>query len=724
MIRRRFSIGILSVLFLLSSLNLTLPANAIMNGQVVLNSSRVVPIFLLENENAPQPTNTVAFTGFLYSSRIVFTAIPDFGFDGTGNQFKRNFGAIYVGKPGSDISDIEGRVKVIKRFNSKQFRFESSQLDEFGILVLEKDLINANPYPLLTEDKERELAQSAQITGYGEYRDHCPPGKKPPCREKLFEPSSKPRTVNVSIFTQTRIEAVVGYKQPQLRNQYFFYNQANPQAGAVCFGDQGAPIIGEYRLKGIYIGQMSSAVRIYGCGRGVDYDGKGGIHYASPVYKHLGLIREAEAFVDAEKKATMQPEEDLSSIIPSGQSVVSLKTTKSYEHDNEKVQVNYTGDVNHLKSKPTGFRFFNGYEGTLLQVSQISLANADCTNPSITQLDCTFPNFNPYKNILIKNKKQGVTLQVAPYNNAGQGPISPGVNMHEPVWTSRFASIDFVDSEKVIKDIYGTNLGSFNLGGLRSKSTESKAKLRFVFQGPRLPKGVAPKITFTKDKNSQKSKKYRMKLAGYKYQDEMHQFDYESSEKVKFTGDSKFYAEFEIVDELGFRRGGTSDFFTYGYNMNWVCSSLGLSSTFVRSTTKLSYATALGAFSMANILDELPAADKLGKVQFLKKFFRSPETILGWGLRAIEASEAPGGINFKIYLQEEAKAIGKELTESFAKQVIRQSSFATPGAVPVTTYNMLVTVEDGIYLVYDYFRQVDDWNQQNAELITEICAKS
>ncbi len=135
-------------------------------------------------------------------------------------------------------------------------------------------------------------------------------------------------------------------------------------------------------------------------------------------------------------------------------------------------------------------------------------------------------------------------------------------------------------------------------------------------------------------------------------------------------------------------------------------------------------ATALGAFSMVNIYEELPGADKLGKLQFLKKFFKSPEFWLERGLRAIEATEAPGGINFKIYLQEEAKDIGKELTESFAKQVIRQSSFATPGTVPVFTHNFLVTVEDGIYLVYDYFSQVDDWNQQNAELITEKCAKS
>jgi hypothetical protein len=633
---------------------------------------------------------------------------------------------MYVGKPGSRTTDKSGRVKVLKAFYPNS---GNAELDDFVVLVLEKDLVSVEPFPLLQMGQESSVRE-ASVRGYGEYQDRCGPGAQGPCPEKPT--SDVPRQINVNVIPLSQAENLVGYERPQLSSQIILQNAKSAQDGVVCRGDTGSPVIGNLGGTGVYLGAASRSMNGKICGAvGVEkvdrdkpkvstsFDGIAGITHIAPVYRYSGVINEAQVF--ATQTPTPTP---TSSIIPSGQSVVSLKTTKSYEHDNEKVQVNYTGDANHLKSKPTGFRFFNGYEGTLLQVSQISLANAECTNPSITQLECTFPNFNPYKNIRIK--KQGVTLQVAPYNNAGQGPLSPGVNMLEPVWTSRSASIGFVDGEKVLKDIYGTDFRSWNLGGMLSKSTESKAKLRFVFQGPRLPNPevTKPKVTFTKDKNSQKSKKYRMILAGYKYQDGMHQIEYESWEKVKFTGDSKFYAEFEIVDELGFRRAGISDFFTYGYNMNWVCSFYGLSSTVVRSTTKLSFKTAIAAFKMANVYTELPGADKLGKAQFLKNFFTSPKFIFERGLSAIEASEEPGGINFKIYLQEEAKGIGEGLTASFAKQVIRQSSFATQGTLPVFTYNFLVTVEDGIYLIYDYFRQVDDWNQQNAELITEICAKS
>jgi hypothetical protein len=35
----------------------------------------------------------------------------------------------------------------------------------------------------------------------------------------------------------------------------------------------------------------------YACGASDGYDGKGGISYASPVYKHLDIIKEAEEFV-------------------------------------------------------------------------------------------------------------------------------------------------------------------------------------------------------------------------------------------------------------------------------------------------------------------------------------------------------------------------------------------------------------------------------------------
>jgi hypothetical protein len=710
----------LTLVSILLSVLVTPSANSVPGGVTYTGETRVVPIFTVSQAGGGQPTQ-VSSSGFLYSSRIVFTAgVQDRLFD----QAK---GGMYVGKPGSRTTDKSGRVKVLKAFYPNS---GNAELDDFVVLVLEKDLVSVEPFPLLQMGQESSVRE-ASVRGYGEYQDRCGPGAQGPCPEKPT--SDVPRQINVNVIPLSQAENLVGYERPQLSSQIILQNAKSAQDGVVCRGDTGSPVIGNLGGTGVYLGAASRSMNGKICGAvGVEkvdrdkpkvstsFDGIAGITHIAPVYRYSGVINEAQVF--ATQTPTPTP---TSSIIPSGQSVVSLKTTKSYEHDNEKVQVNYTGDANHLKSKPTGFRFFNGYEGTLLRVSQISLANAECTNPSITQLECTFPNFNPYKNILIKNKKQGVTLQVAPYNNAGQGPISPGVNMHEPVWTSRSASIDFVDREKVIKDIYGTDFWSWNLGGMRSKSTESKAKLRFVFQGPRLPNPevTKPKVTFTKDKNSQKSKKYRMILAGYKYQDGMHQIEYESWEKVKFTGDSKFYAEFEIVDELGFRRAGISDFFTYGYDMDWYCSIPSWSLRSVRTTEKVALKTYIAGFNAVNRAVGSVTFDKVNLPNFLKEFFNSPEFVAERALSAIEASEGPDGFHFKVYLKEQAADIGKELTTSFTKKVIRQSKYKAQGNLPIVVYDFVLTVQDAKSLMNLYFYQVDDWIDQNAELITENCAK-
>ena len=726
----RMWISAITLLLFLANLSFV-PAHAIMNGQIVQNSSRVVPIFLSPDESSAQLSKTVAYTGFLYSSRIVFTAIPDYDFDGNGNKIEKNSPFIYVGKPGSDISDTSGRVKVIKRLYSQSFRFEGSKLGEFGILILEKDLISARPFPLLTKDMEIEVGKNVavNITGYGEFQDQCSGGQQPPCSDKLFEPSSKPRSVTVSRLRLSDIESILDYKQPQLRNEMVFYNHQNPRSGAICFGDKGAPIIGEYRFKGVYLGQMSSAVRLYGCGRGVDFDGKGGIHYASPVYEHVGLIRDAEAFVLAQSKVKVKAGVDPAISLLAGTTTVSLKTSKATRHEGEQVELFYRGDFSDKDSTPEGFRFFNGYGGNLLQVTQIPLSKANCTTyKSKTTLKCSFPDFNPYAKILIN--KSEVALHAAPYNRLGQGPLSPGVNMHEPIWTSKPSGsmIGFIDNEKVIKDIYGSDFLSRNLGGFRSRSTESKAKANFVFQGPPLSEGVRPKIIFTETGYTKKSITHEMVLT-YNYRDEHHQFEYESRGKIKFAGDSKFNAELQIVDESGFVRGKERIFFTYGYKMNWKCSITSQIASPVRIGAKLSLKTMIIGFKAINIYEDLLPVEKKGKASFLKKFFKSPEFIAERGLAAIEATEQyDGKVNFKIYVKDyvkdEAIDISKELTESLLKKVIKESSIGqTSGNAEIFAYNFLVSADDSIKLLSDYFGQIDDWQKQNAEEIIEVCAK-
>lgn len=712
---------IIAIAFTFSSLNLSLPANAIMDGQIVQTSSRVVPIFILPNESDPQPTSTVAFTGFLYSSRIVFTAIPEIGFDGNGNRTTRNPAAIYVGKPGSDISDTTGRVKVLKSFYSKQFRFEDGKLDEFGILVLEKDLVTANPFTLLTESMQRELAKTVKITGYGEYRDQCPPGGQPPCREKLFEPSSKPRAVTVNQVSISEIESLVGYKQPQLRNQMIFYNRANPRAGAVCFGDSGAPIIGEYRFKDVYLGQMSSAVRIYGCGRGEGYDGKGGIHYASPVYKHVELIRAAEAFVQAQKKITVKTEGDASSALFIGSTSVLLKTTKSAEHENEKVEVVYEGDLSDPSSNPAGFRFFNGYGGDLIQVSQILMSNAKCSKLSATKLKCAFPSFNPYKNILIK--KSGVALHAAPYNKAGQGPLSPSVTMHELLFKSAFKSIDFVDNAKVIDDIFGSSLK--NVGGFRSTSATSQLRATFILDGPPPSNAfVNPKFTLN-EISSTKSIWHQLQIDEYKYQSGKHRFSLISRDKLKFAGDTNFYVEMQISDRDGFVRARETTSFTFGYKMDPLCSITLLTHMSVRDRSKLDLKTIIAINDAVQlVLDKTAVPGSTAPPSIARKFFKYGDLIsftAETGLIAIEAAEKGDWVEFRFKF---TKQVGDLALEKGIEATLKRRMSPDGLTVLETYYVFSETAKNLADFIVNYAEQVDVWAKKNGEMIVDLCGKT
>lgn len=733
--RGKFSCGIFAALFFMLSLNLIFPANAIMDGQAVQNSSRVVPIFILQNENDPQPTKTVAFTGFLYSSRIVFTAIPDFVFDSQGNQIARKFGAIYVGKPGSDIADTTGRVKVVKRFNSKQFRFEASPLEDFGILVLEKDLTSAKPYPLLTENMQAELARAVKVTGYGEYRDQCPPGAEPPCRENLPEPSTKPRTVTVNLLSLSEIETKVKYRQPQLRNQLIFSNLANPRAGAVCFGDSGAPIIGEYRFKRVYLGQMSSAVRVYGCGRGTNYDGYGGIHYASPVYKHVELIREAEAFVMAQQKVGAKSDVVSGVSLPSGTTTLALKTTSAIDHRDEKVEIEYEGNPKDLTSNLAGFRFYNGYEANLLQISQIPMSKAQCTSRSASKLKCSFPGFNPYTKIAIK--KSGVVLHAAPYNEAGQGALSPPVTMHEMILKSIYKTIDFEDNQKVINDVFGGPKKNSPIEYLigkpinslldytRSRKATSYIKATFIFKGPKLEAGLVPKFLLN-ERNSSKDVWHEMRFDSYEFNksENLHQFKLITRKKITFPGDSRFLVQLQISDRDGFVRAYESIDFTFGYNMNSFCAASLLANLSVKDAAKINLKTASTILGLVNEgMDTAFLYSKPPKL-FLDffKYVDQATFLAETGLLAIEVIEEEGDyVKFLYKFKDMAKI---EIAEQVGKKITSRTLSPEAGSVVKLNYEFSMTAKDGVDFLANYVQQIDDWSKANGEDVVKFCGRA
>jgi hypothetical protein len=290
-------------------------ANSVPGGVAYSGDTRSVPIFAVMQAGGRQPTQVIS-SGFLYSSRIVFTAgVQDRIFD----QAK---GGIYVGKPGSKSTDTSGRIKVIKAFypNSGE-----AELNDFVIFVLERELAKVEPFPLLQVGQEANVRE-ASVRGYGEYQDRCGPGAQGPCPEKPTSEIS--RQINVNVIPLSQAETLVGYERPQLMGQIILQNTKNAQDGVICRGDVGSPVIGNLGGTGVYLGAASRSMNGKICGAvGVEkverdkpkvstsFDGIAGITHIAPVYRYSGVINEAQIF--AAQSPTPTPTSSTKSLTPS-----------------------------------------------------------------------------------------------------------------------------------------------------------------------------------------------------------------------------------------------------------------------------------------------------------------------------------------------------------------------------------------------------------------------
>jgi hypothetical protein len=189
-------------------------------------------------------------------------------------------------------------VRVEKKFISKTYRYSNAALGDFAVYVLEKDLISAPAVKLLTPELEKEIRESKtpiKMHGYGEYLDRCLEGEKLPCSYK-HKKTTVPRSLTTVLRTLDEAESIVGYKRPQLSDSLIMNNG---KAGFGCGGDSGGSITTTYKSEFIYLATTPNGMNAYSCGQSGDNDGKGGINYASAVYKHLDIIKEAEDYVAA-----------------------------------------------------------------------------------------------------------------------------------------------------------------------------------------------------------------------------------------------------------------------------------------------------------------------------------------------------------------------------------------------------------------------------------------
>jgi hypothetical protein len=222
-----------------------------------------------------------------------------------------------VGLPNSNVKNPTGAVKVIKTFvgDYKKSKVGYS-LNDFIVYVLEKDLVPMPPSKLMTIDIERELvAVKSEVShhGYGEYRDRCAPGEKAPCKRDPNNPnqsgSELPRVNKTNLASTADFTWMSADVKADLQFETVVSNNK------ACNGDSGGPITTMYRGDLIYLGQgMNGNGRyLYVCGAGSAQSKDNQLQsygYFSPVYKHLDLISQAEAYVkaEAETKAKMEAE--------------------------------------------------------------------------------------------------------------------------------------------------------------------------------------------------------------------------------------------------------------------------------------------------------------------------------------------------------------------------------------------------------------------------------
>ena len=283
-----------------------------LNAPVDLENPRAVPIF---GQQGPSEANLMAgWSGFLYSPRIVFSAAhAHYQFDNNGNRVLIEPKYVTVGKPNSSTKDTEGRAKVIKTFVGDYKKSSTGwKLNDFIVLVLDKDLATISPAKLMTAEIEAELVKArAEIVfhGYGEYRDRCDPGQKNPCAEDRNNPnkspSELPRIMRSNLAPKSDFPWLQGQGLIELANETLLTNLST------CPGDSGSGTTATYNGEVFYVGQgISTGMNFYACGATntpANEKHPREMGFISPVFKHLDLIKQAEDFLAKQVTAQSSP---------------------------------------------------------------------------------------------------------------------------------------------------------------------------------------------------------------------------------------------------------------------------------------------------------------------------------------------------------------------------------------------------------------------------------
>ena len=285
-----------SILLVVSLVAIALPpfsAHASLPGIEDYTNERIVPLLI-------SPTSAGADgSGFLYSSRIVFTsAHTAVTFDSNGKMvdFREE---LSVGKPNSNVTNSGTGVRVIKRFAAPGYTAnKEGDIHDFAILVLEGDLIQIEPAQLMTPEIEKELVgkkATVKMHGYGNHVDLCGPNENPPCKTGRLVSSAVPRSAEATLRTASDFAQLIPRPIPaRFVNELLFFS---PEKTGMCAGDSGGSLTTTYNGKLLYLSNIGTGAFTYGCGMGGGYDGKGGFQHSPQIYKQLDLLKQAENFL-------------------------------------------------------------------------------------------------------------------------------------------------------------------------------------------------------------------------------------------------------------------------------------------------------------------------------------------------------------------------------------------------------------------------------------------
>lgn len=284
-----------------------------MGGSIDTSNDRIVPIFTSLRDGS------AAFSGFLYSPRILFTA----------GHSPLNAGN-YVGMPNSKADGTGPKVKIVKKYLAPEYDAVKLTRD-FAIYVLEKDLAAVNPFPLISPEIEQQLIATnakVKIHGYGLYNPAlgCASGNFAICQDDLRRKSVDPRVVELTAHSSSEIKNLIGRDfRTEIKDHFLMFSGST--AGP-CSGDSGGSITATYNGTNYYVGPTPNGDNVYACARG-DLNGARGIHFSSQIFYHLDLLKEAEAYVAQLKASESTTPEEVTKPAPKKKSITCVKNGKT-----------------------------------------------------------------------------------------------------------------------------------------------------------------------------------------------------------------------------------------------------------------------------------------------------------------------------------------------------------------------------------------------------------